>query len=654
MASARSIVTVAAAAAVVGALAWSAFRFLHEPGVRDGASLGAAALGASSSVPEEAASASKRSDAPGDRASPGPTVTAVEPRLEWPDEESLRRLERSGRALFGGIVRAPGGAPCAGATVWFDGEVVATTDDRGAWRADVSCVRVEDELEFQIQREGHWLEARRERVGYAGVRVELPSHRIDLDLATGLAFSGTVVDFDDGRPIGGAELELRADSWMGQVAGFKTRADDLGRFAFTDLTEGSVYVRGRAPGYDSNGFVGYDFSKGRDVAVAYRLRKEFTLRGRFVPWPVAGVAAERASVRATTRSPHDRGNKKLEFGGPIGPDGRFELPAPVCPSCVLELLVDDQPFWSDVLDTNEERREFDVGDVTLLPAAILIGRFEAPDDLRARIAVAASISTPDGKHVGVRGRLDGAGAFRFAPLPTGSASVTFSLGRTELANLGNASGLDGDEREGRFVALPAGATRDVGVVATHERVFYGTVRDPDGKPVAWANLDERRVHDDGDWDSLFAARTDAEGRFVGLREVSDSDEDGARELAGRARWEISVEGHVARAFEFECPASDPWVRHDFVLETGVVLRGTLVDEAGAPFPSASILVLIGEGDGSSGGSDTTRADGSFEIRGLAAGACRLIAFGHDGSYLFEDVHPESGPVTLRCADAVKK
>jgi hypothetical protein len=360
-------------------------------------------------------------------------------------------------------------------------------------------------------------------------------------------------------------------------------------------------------------------------------------------------------VRATTRSPHDRGSTKLEFSGPIGPDGRFELPAPVCPSCVLELLVDDQPFWSDEFDTNEERREFDVGDIPLLPAATLIGRFDAPDaETRARIDVSVSISTPDGKHVGVHGRLDAAGTFRFAPLPPGGASVAFSLCRTEIANLENASGLDGDERAYRFVTLLAGTTRDVGVVATQETVFYGTVRDADGTPVAWANLDERLRYDEGNWASLFSARTDADGRFVGLRDVSSADEDRAHELAGRARWEVSVEGHVSREFEFECPASDHWVRRDFVLETGVVLRGTLVDEAGAPFNTASILVLAGEGAGASAGSDSTRADGSFEIRGLTASAYRVIAFGHHSTFFFEDVHPESGPVTLRCADAVKK
>jgi len=640
--------------ALAGGIVVLVQHFLRDPS----SAVDARSAGRATEDPNESAGATARGETPPHpdaSAIPTPTVTAVEPRLEWPDEESLRRLERSGRALFGGIVRAPGGTPCEGATVWFDGEVVATTDDRGAWRADVSCIRVQDDEEFQLQRDGHWLESRKERVGYAGVWVELPSRRIDLDLATGLAFSGTVVDFDDGRPIGGAELEMRFDSYEDHVAKYKTRADDLGRFAFTNLKEGSVYVRGRAPGYDSNGFVGYDFSKGRDVVVAYRLRKEFTLRGRFVPWPVAGVATQRASLRATTRSPHDRRNTKLEFGGPIGPDGRFELAAPVCPTCVLELLVDDQPFWSDEFDTNEERREFDVGDIPLLPSATLIGRFDAPDvETRGRIVVVASISTPDGKHVGVHGRLDAAGTFRFAPLPPGGASVTFSLGSTEIANLENASGLDGDERACRIVTLLAGTTRDVGVVATQERVFYGTVRDPDGMPVAWANLDERVHYDEWNWASLFSARTDADGRFVGLRDVSSADESHAREFAGRARWEVSVEGRVSREFEFECPASDHWVRRDFVLETGVVLRGTLVDEAGAPFQAASILVLAGEGAGTSAGSDTTRADGSFEIRGLAASACRVLAFGRHSTFQFEDVHPESGPVTLRCADAVKK
>ncbi len=58
--------------------------------------------------------------------------------------------------------------------------------------------------------------------------------------------------------------------------------------------------------------------------------------------------------------------------------------------------------------------------------------------------------------------------------------------------------------------------------------------------------------------------------------------------------------------------------------------------------------------GGSFGSDTTRANGSFEIGGLAAGAYHVIAVGSDGALEFDDVHPENGPVTLRPADAVKR
>jgi hypothetical protein len=651
MTSARGIVTIVLAAVVVAAAAWSAFKFVRAPSEAARASP-AASNDAGAGANAADASSSKPRAEHGDRSSLAPTVTAIEPRLEWPDEASLRRMERGGRALFGGIVRAPDGSPCEGATVWFDGAVVATTDVHGAWRSDVSCILTEEE---GVRSYVHVLEAGKERVGHKIVAVELPSRRIDLDLVAGLAFSGTVVDFDDGTPIGGAELELRRNSTRTLVASFTTRADELGRFAFTDLPEGAVYVRGRAPGYDSNGFVGYDFSKGHDVVVAYRLRKEFTLRGRFVPWPVAGVAVERASVRATTRSPHDRGDTKREFRGSIGPDGRFELPAPICPSCVLDLLVDEAPFWSDELDTNEERREFDVGDVALQPAAALTGRFDAPADVLARIVVSAAISTPDEKHVGVRGRLDATGAFRLAPLPPGGASITFMLGRLGLADLESASGLDDDERSGRFVRVLPGSTRDLGVVATTETVTYGTVRDADGMPVAWAEIYEevKSTDERWSWNVLFSARTDAEGRFVLLRNFSRvSDEDRKSALEGRARWNVTAEGSGPRWFDVDAPGASRWVRRDLVLDAGVALRGTLLDASGAP--RAAVEILACDVANARSGSDKTRADGSFEIRGLAAGVYRVIAVDDQGAQQFDDIHPENGPVTLRPADAVKK
>jgi len=642
--------------ALAGGIVVLAHHFLREP-----ASLADARSAARETADADgAASAAVRGDAPSrsdatDAATP--SVTAVEPRLEWPDEASLRKLEQAGRALYGGIVRAPDHAPCPGATVWIDGAVVATTDEHGAWRADVSLADVDEETGVERGRVVDlFLLARKEGVGFATALVELPSRRVDLDLVAGFSFSGTVVDFDDGTPLGGAELELREAPGSGRVASFSTRADALGRFAFPNLQEGNVYVRGRAPGYDSNGTFGYDFSKGRDMVVAYRLRRQFKLRGRFVPWPVAGVASDKATVRAHTRSPHDRGNTKLECSGPIGPDGRFELPAPVCPSCELELVVAGAPFWSDELDTNEERHDFDVGDVVLEPAATLTGRFDVPDaELRGRIEVIASISRPTGAGgVESRARLALDGSFRIAPLPPGSAQVRLVLGSADLATLHDASGLDGAERENGFVALVAGATRDVGVLAMQQTLLFGTVRDSEGLPAAFADLEETVKSSPVRYVELFFVRADAKGRYAGLRRLDALDSGEASAHAGRAALEIVSFGHLSQRVEFDVPASQRWVRHDVVLAAGSVFRGTVVDDEERPRPHCMVLISSEEKTASRFAEDFSRSDGSFEFRGVTAGSYRIIVIDGAGALRFDGIHPEKGAVTLRPRDAVKQ
>src|SRR5262249_61712603 len=117
----------------------------------------------------------------------GAKVSEVEPRLEWPDEATLRRLEQRGRALFGGIVFAPDGTPCAGAEVRCDGALVATSDARGAWRADVAIDPAEFPQSWTEPSDSSWhgehlrlLLIRKEGVGVALTEVAAPSRRIDL------------------------------------------------------------------------------------------------------------------------------------------------------------------------------------------------------------------------------------------------------------------------------------------------------------------------------------------------------------------------------------------------------------------------------------------------------------------------------------------
>jgi protocatechuate 3,4-dioxygenase beta subunit len=54
------------------------------------------------------------------------------------------------------------------------------------------------------------------------------------------------------------------------------------------------------------------------------------------------------------------------------------------------------------------------------------------------------------------------------------------------------------------------------------------------------------------------------------------------------------------------------------------------------------------------GSDQSREDGSFEIRGMQPGAYRVFVADEDGATHFDGIHPENGPVTLRLARPKKE
>src|SRR5262249_4262562 len=120
--------TAAAAIVLAGAIT---LRVVAASGARSVDVASAAAGGADRA--EVAAGAAARGDESGDanhggnevardEASLDASVRAFDPRLEWPDAEGLRRMERRGRALVFGVVTAPDGSPCDGATILFRGK----------------------------------------------------------------------------------------------------------------------------------------------------------------------------------------------------------------------------------------------------------------------------------------------------------------------------------------------------------------------------------------------------------------------------------------------------------------------------------------------------------------------------------------------------
>jgi len=582
-------------------------------------------------------------------------VREIEPRLEWPDEASLRRLERHGRALFGGIVFAPDGTPCVGAEIRCDGSLVTTTDDRGAWRAEIA-VDPPEGFNSKSTFQGGWqgeskrlLLAHKEGVGVAVEEVAVPSRRIDLRLDPGHAFSGRVVGYEDGRVIGDvaleARLDFRRDQWHPSALVLKGRADAHGAFTFANVPSSSLWLSGRADGHDSNGFFGFDFTHERDFAVKLWLLRLITLRGRFAPWPCPGIAAEGAHVVGLARSPHDGiTGTSPSIAAEVAADGRFELSLPSCSACGISLVCGDQTSWEEKVDTSEADREWDVGVVELSAPPIVCGRVEMPEELDRSFVRCTLLSADYSREfpaIFTRG-----GSFR-AELPSGTrwAGLEVDFGQVaqttyDVTNLTEAERAVGD------LILEPGIVRDVGLVAPRVTFVYGSIRDERGDPLAGAvariratvtSLDfgcDVTIDDVGTANAgsnYLGAIGDAQGPIVTME------------------LEISAPGFAPQRFPCKIPDGARWVRRDLVLQDGVVLRGTLVDEHGAPCCGWAV-VPSGFPYGTT--FDRTRADGSFEIRGVADEPCEVTVREPDGvEHAFPAIRPGDGPVALRLPPA---
>jgi RNA polymerase sigma-70 factor (ECF subfamily) len=670
--------TLAAAATVLlaGAATWRVVAAMRAPGTAEAAAIDGAGM---------LEHATSNGAAPTHAVGGDPlaaTVSEVDPRTEWPDAESLRRMERRGRALVFGVVTSPDGSPCADASIGFRGQPIATSDARGAWRSEVPTIDWLHAVIGSPVANADQFVAHKAGVGVAVVRWSGPSRRIDFALERGHAFTGTVVDFDDGKRIGGVALDLCSEVNGGRgdvpVLRLHAIADESGKFAFENLPSGGAGIRGRAAGYDSNGFVGFDFRKERDVDVTFRLRRTASLRGRFVPWPAPGVEAHASSVRVAAHSPHDMLDEGSEASGPIDADGRFEVELPCCPFCVLELVVDGAPFDSWRVETNEQREPFDLGKVEVPAAGSLSGRLALPDrSLRDAVTAEVSLNSGSGG-VSRTVRLGADGAFRIAPLKPGYLDLRLRIDRQEIANLNDADPelLRQREERGTGSELDPGEARDVGVVVPHVALAHGVVCDAQGDPVAGAFVEtvitEGALGGRFFVGSLLASDVaDADGRYVLVHELDRWSTEVPEPAEAPAEFALEVEVYGYALQHFAAPELGDirhatWTRHDLVLADGIVLRGTVVDAAGRPVSGARVwaqscaaLAARSIDLPLSGGSDFVHGDGSFEFRGAAAGEYRLRVTPTESSPEFEEqtftgVHPEEGPCTLRLADPSQK
>jgi len=121
------------------------------------------------------------------------------------------------------------------------------------------------------------------------------SEQVTIQLTPAASVSGTVTDAETGKPVQKFSMAVTANAQLGTIPS-KLRQrfhDENGRFHYTDVAPGNMYVLAEAKGYAGGRFGPIAISVGQHVEdVVVRMMRGATLRGRVVEEggdPVAGA-----------------------------------------------------------------------------------------------------------------------------------------------------------------------------------------------------------------------------------------------------------------------------------------------------------------------------------------------------------------------------
>jgi RNA polymerase sigma-70 factor (ECF subfamily) len=270
-------------------------------------------------------------------------------------------------------------------------------------------------------------------------------------------------------------------------------------------------------------------------------------------------------------------------GGEDRPEGKVD--PLVAPRCILHAREGDRAAFSASILMGVEGG---VADLVLLPTVTHSGR--VVDEKGSPIVGAAvTLFVP----VDNRGRLVFAATTDFEGAYALPGCPPQKLGEDDRSFRAVFPGLaDG------WVTLAPGGVGPVEIVLVQSLQVRGRCIDREGRPVAGVNVIADGV--DGTW-------TDAEGKFVlpGL-------------LTGAMELRLFPDGHAARGVPLPPGDGVAMDLGDLVLEDGVPLRGTVVDERGAPVKGASLNLLaldVAQYVGYSGTDD----EGAFLLKHLGPG-----------------------------------
>lgn len=433
--------------------------------------------------------------------------------------------------------------------------------------------------------------------------------RVEIVVFPSGSIFGTVLGAD-GRPVPGATVAA-APGWQAAPA---EPVDARGAFEIHALSPGAYDVVALAPGMAPAVASGVTIDNRTDAPVALVLLPGARVAGRLLGdegRPAAGRVA-----LAEIDGQRLRGVLAGRFAAEAGSDGRFVIEG--VPTGEHAVAVDARGFGRRrvALTVRASDRQVDVGDVRLEAGLAISGR--------VRSKAGAPVADARVSAVGARGGDEPVEVLT-------EADGTFTLAGLE----------DGPYR---VVAEAAGHTF-AETTAEAGRKQLVLVLKPVGTIVGRA-VDDRGQPLDG-----VRASADTGGDFEAGRQFAESEasvgEGGGFRLsdlpAGTYAVTIAAPERLSATLPAVVVAEGQTADVGTVrLESGGVVRGTVVDADGDGVAGASIVFTMDEraraATGGSGGDVVTDAAGSFELKGLAPASVKLGAY-HPG-------YAPSGQVTV--------
>jgi hypothetical protein len=489
------------------------------------------------------------------------------------------------------------------------GTITATTDARGRFELAGIGLKL---MNVSAVAPGY------SRATRSNVRV---GANVALTLFSGASISGVVAGVD-GKPVTGALVMTEPETGFGREALPRTEITDArGRFVVAGVHAGRYSVMARAQDM-APGVVWVNLEPNTDTPVELHIGPGATLRGRLVNVAGDAVKGGRVAVQGTSDQPTPMALQAM-LRADAGADGRFRIER--MPLGSHSLAVTAAGLAMRRVDLTLET-DTDLGDIALESGLSIRGRVR--DRTGAGIAGASlrGFLLRGGAGPGLEATSENGGSFAVGGLDAGTYRVT-----VEATGYGNAvrSLVAGAEVVDIVLDAAGAVTGCVVEAGARPVISYRVAVQPTRRSEAGTFVPPPRVEPVGAADGCFRVENVAEGVYS-VNVSAPEHPPASVSNVNVARGATTDVGRIR-------------------LGVGGVIRGMVVDSAGAPILGATVSI-VGQSSSASDGSTATGVEGVFELSGLAPGTVELTAVhpeyaeGHASGI---EVDPAQGPAEAR-------